>query len=130
MVGPVGSVSDMKLSLLKISVAFLFAILDFGTMTLAFAPARRYAIGSGVARLVVTSAFSRGMDLPRSSPFRSQSALFATESSKVRSALDEVGTKGEFKRRDAAWRNWISRGAAMVDSFITCLVLTNHVSCR
>ena len=28
----------------------------------------------------------------------------------ARTALDESGEKGEFKRVDAAWRNWISNG--------------------
>ncbi len=28
---------------------------------------------------------------------------------KVRTALDELGDDGSFKREDAAWRNWISR---------------------
>lgn len=28
----------------------------------------------------------------------------------ARTALDEFGTKGEFKRTDAVWRNWIGEG--------------------
>lgn len=28
----------------------------------------------------------------------------------VRTALDEAGSKGEFVRRDAAWRNWVKQG--------------------
>jgi glutathionyl-hydroquinone reductase len=27
----------------------------------------------------------------------------------ARTALDEVSPEGEFKRKDAAWRSWISR---------------------
>jgi len=27
----------------------------------------------------------------------------------IRTALDEQSSTGEFKRKDAAWRNWISR---------------------
>ena len=29
---------------------------------------------------------------------------------KARSALDEMGADGAFKRKEAAWRNWISKG--------------------
>jgi hypothetical protein len=29
---------------------------------------------------------------------------------KVRTALDEMGSDGSFKRIDATWRNWISKG--------------------
>jgi hypothetical protein len=35
----------------------------------------------------------------------------------ARTALDEFGTKGEFKRTEAVWRNWIGDGA-----FWFCLV--------
>jgi hypothetical protein len=31
---------------------------------------------------------------------------------KARTALDELGTRGEFKRTEAVWRNWIGRGAS------------------
>ena len=34
----------------------------------------------------------------------------AAKSFAVRTALDESGVKGEFKRVDAAWRNWIENG--------------------
>ena len=32
----------------------------------------------------------------------------------ARTALDEFGTKGEFKRTDAVWRNWIGEGKCVV----------------
>jgi hypothetical protein len=35
-------------------------------------------------------------------------AVSATKASAVRTALDEHSNTGEFKRRDAAWRNWVS----------------------
>lgn len=35
-------------------------------------------------------------------------ALFATDTKKARDSLAEVDEDGAFKRRDAAWRNWIS----------------------
>lgn len=38
------------------------------------------------------------------SPAAKKAKLLST-----RTALEEMGTKGEFKRRDAAWRNWVSR---------------------
>jgi glutathionyl-hydroquinone reductase len=28
----------------------------------------------------------------------------------ARTALDEMGSDGSFKRRESAWRNWISKG--------------------
>jgi hypothetical protein len=35
-------------------------------------------------------------------------AVSATKASAVRTALDEHSNTGEFKRREAAWRNWVS----------------------
>jgi len=37
------------------------------------------------------------------------SAMTAATRLKVRTALDELGEDGSFKRTDSAWRNWISR---------------------
>lgn len=37
-------------------------------------------------------------------------ATKTTPKAAARTALNEMGTKGEFKRTDAAWRNWISKG--------------------
>jgi hypothetical protein len=34
----------------------------------------------------------------------------ASKTAASRTALEESGEKGEFKRRDATWRNWVSKG--------------------
>ena len=43
--------------------------------------------------------------MPNTQPAASRTAV-----SLARTALDEHGTAGEFKRRDAAWRNWVQAG--------------------
>ena len=40
---------------------------------------------------------------------RAASSTIITAQVKARTALDEAGTKGEFLRKDSAWRNWVSR---------------------
>ena len=32
----------------------------------------------------------------------------------VRTALEEMGKDGAFKRKEAGWRNWISRGKLLM----------------
>lgn len=34
----------------------------------------------------------------------------------ARTALDEMSVKGEFKRKDAAWRNWVSKGECFIQT--------------
>jgi hypothetical protein len=56
--------------------------------------------------------------LPVSSVARATApaAVSATKAFAVRTALDEHGDKGEFKRREATWRNWVSsKGMFMTD---------------
>jgi hypothetical protein len=39
----------------------------------------------------------------------------------ARTALDEFGVKGEFKRSDAAWRNWVQAG--MIHTYVIVIVV-------
>jgi len=50
--------------------------------------------------------------VPISSPLVVRAALMTTGTTvaAAHTALDESGTKGEFKRTDAIWRNWIGQG--------------------
>jgi len=69
-------------------------------MLLNFLPRRAVAFRSGPFLASRLAAFSRG---GVSAGQHQQTRLFA-----VRSALAEVSKSGEFKRVDAAWRNWVS----------------------
>lgn len=60
---------------------------------------------SFVSKAATTTAFFQNIQPP------SKVRTIATNTSKMvkaRTALDEMGSKGEFKRKDAVWRNWIS----------------------
>lgn len=48
----------------------------------------------------------------------------------ARTALDEMSKDGDFKRKDAAWRNWISRGKEEKDTFRFCVArkTVSHMS--
>jgi hypothetical protein len=46
----------------------------------------------------------------RSPSVKRKTAITASKPFTVRTALDEHGLKGEFVRKDASWRNWVSRG--------------------
>ena len=37
---------------------------------------------------------------------------------KARTALDELGKDGGFTRKEAAWRNWISKGKKMQSTLL------------
>ena len=42
-----------------------------------------------------------------------------TSTMAARTALDEHGDKGEFVRKDAAWRNWVKNGTGFILVFVT-----------
>ena len=45
----------------------------------------------------------------------------------ARTALDELGNDGSFKRKDAAWRSWISRGMSLDLPKRFSLQLVRHI---
>ena len=71
-------------------------------------------LGSFELLLVVIQYDSAAKQSIKRKPRQLIQLLFTTANDitmgKARTALDEMGTDGTFKRKDSAWRNWISSG--------------------
>lgn len=63
-----------------------------------------------IAPLNMTSTSALLSSSARTVGSQSRGAGASTLVGSTRDALSETDAKGEFKRTDAAWRNWISKG--------------------
>lgn len=84
----------------KVSMRFLSPFLTTTSFLSSHIRSTSIMTSSGIAVVSPTT----------STTLASLSSSSPPSQTKARTALDELGTRGEFKRREAAWRNWIKAG--------------------